>query len=63
VQFTGGRLFAHENNFAPAGEAVFREAGHYYLLGYWPAASKKDLRSIDVRVSRKGARVHARQLR
>ena len=63
VQFTGGRIFAHENDFAPAGEAVFREAGHYYLLGYWPAASRKDLRSIDVRVSRKGARVHARQLR
>jgi VWFA-related protein len=63
VQRTGGRIFEHENDFAPAGEAVWREAGHYYLLGYWPAASKRELRSIDVKVTRKGVRVHARQLR
>jgi VWFA-related protein len=63
VQRTGGRIFEHENDFAPAGEAVWREAGHYYLLGYWPAAAKHELRTIDVKVARKGARVHARQLR
>lgn len=63
VQLTGGRVFAHENNFAPAGEAIWREAGHYYLASYWPAASKHDLRSIDVSVSRKGVQLHARQRR
>jgi VWFA-related protein len=63
VQLTGGRVFAHENNFGPAGEAIWREAGHYYLLGYWPAASKHDLRSIDVSVARKGVKVRARQRR
>ena len=63
VQLTGGRVFAHENNFAPAGEAIWREAGHYYLASYWPAASKHDLHSIDVSVSRKGVQVHARQRR
>jgi VWFA-related protein len=63
VQLTGGRVFAHENNFAPAGEAIWREAGHYYLLGYWPVPSKRDLRSIDVSVARKGVKVRARQRR
>ena len=62
AQLTGGRVF-HENNFAPAGEAIWREAGHYYLLGYWPPASKHEVRSIDVSVARKGVRVHARQRR
>ena len=41
-------IFAHENNFVAAGEAIWQEAGHYHLLGYWPAASERDLRSIDV---------------
>jgi hypothetical protein len=63
VQLTGGRVFAHENNFAPAGEAIWREAGHYYLINYWPAASKRDLRTIDVSVSRKGVQIRARQRR
>jgi hypothetical protein len=62
VQLTGGTIF-HENNFARAGEAIWREAGHYYLLGYWPPASKHDLRSIDVTVTRKGVHVRARQRR
>ena len=44
-------------------EAIAREAGHYYLLGYWPAASRRELRSIDVNVARKGVRVRARQRR
>ena len=62
VRVTGGRVF-HENNFAPAAETIWREAGHYYLLGYWPAASTRDLRSIDVSVARKGVQAHARQRR
>jgi len=62
VQITGGRI-AHENNFATAANAIWREAGHYYLLGYWPVASKHDLRSIDVAVTRKGVHVRARQQR
>jgi VWFA-related protein len=63
VRLTGGEIFAHANNFAPAAEAIWREAGHYYLLGYWPAASTRDLHSIDVNVTRKGVHVHARQRR
>ena len=62
VQLTGGRIF-HENDFSLAAKAIWREAGHYYLLGYWPAASKRELRSIDVHVARKGVHVRARQRR
>lgn len=62
VEMTGGRLLAHENSFPPFAEAIWRDAGHYYLLGYWPT-SPRDLHSIDVRVSRKGADVHARRAR
>jgi VWFA-related protein len=60
VQMTGGRTFSHQNDFSAAAKAIWREAGHYYLLGYWPAASKHELHSIDVDVARKGVRVHAR---
>ena len=63
VQLTGGKIFAHENNFAPAGEVIWREAGHYYLIGYWPVASKRELHTIDVSVARKGVHLLARQRR
>jgi hypothetical protein len=62
IQFTGGTIY-HDNNFASTGEAIWREAGHYYLIGYWPAASKRELHDIDVRVARKGIHVRARQRR
>jgi len=60
VEMTGGRTFSHQNDFSAAAKEIWREAGHYYLLGYWPAASKRELRSVDVEVARKGVRVHAR---
>jgi VWFA-related protein len=63
VQTTGGRIFAHENSFKPAADAIWREAGHYYLLGYWPSASTRELHAIDVSVARKGVHVRARQRR
>ena len=63
VQLTGGKVFAHENDFSLAAKAIWREAGHYYLLGYWPAASARDLHAIDVSVARKGVRLRARQRR
>jgi VWFA-related protein len=63
VQITGGKIFAHENDFLASANAIWREAGHYYLLGYWPAVSKRALRSIDVAVTRRGVHVRARQRR
>jgi VWFA-related protein len=62
IQFTGGAIY-HDNNFAPAGDAIWREAGHYYLIGYWPGTAKHDVHSIDVHVTRKGVHVRARQRR
>jgi VWFA-related protein len=63
VQLTGGKVFAHENDFSVAAKAIWREAGHYYLLGYWPTASKRDVRSLEVSVARKGLHVRARRRR
>ena len=63
VQATGGKVFGHENDFSIAAKTIWREAGHYYLLGYWPTPSTRDLHSIDVRVARKGVHVRARQRR
>jgi VWFA-related protein len=63
VQVTGGAIFAHQNDFLTAARAIWLEAGHYYLLGYWPAVSKRDLHDVDVTVTRKGIHVRARQRR
>jgi VWFA-related protein len=63
VQLTGGKVFSHQNDFSLAARSIWREAGHYYLLGYWPVASKHEVRSIDVSVTRKGVHVRARQRR
>jgi VWFA-related protein len=63
VQITGGRVFAHENAFAPAAEAIWSEAGHYYLVGYWPEASTREVHAIEVSVARKGVKVRARRAR
>jgi VWFA-related protein len=63
VQLTGGKIYAHENDFLAAANAIWREAGHYYLLGYWPEPSKHEVRTIDVSVARKGVHVRARRRR
>jgi hypothetical protein len=63
VDQTGGEVFARSNDFARAVDAVWREAGRYYRLGYSPAAGRRDLHSIEVTVSRPGMHVHARRSR
>ncbi|MGH9140390.1 MAG: VWA domain-containing protein [Vicinamibacterales bacterium] len=63
VQLTGGAIFSHQNDFSLAANAIWREAGHYYLLGYWPAVSKHELRNIEVSVARKGVHIRARRRR
>lgn len=60
---TGGREFTNRSNFERFVEHLWDEAGRYYLLGYWPAGSKRELHTIDVRVARKGVRVQARRYR
>jgi VWFA-related protein len=61
VQATGGDGFANAMKFDRFVDNLWREATDYYLLGYWPSTTKRDLHSIDIKVSRKG--VHARARR
>jgi VWFA-related protein len=63
VYATGGSAFANAMKFDRFVDALWREATDYYLLGYWPSGGKRDLRSIDVKVARKGLRVRARHAR
>jgi VWFA-related protein len=63
ARLTGGELFANSNDFGPPAAAIWSEASTYYLLGYWPPVSTKDLHSIDVKVGRKDAHVRSRQRR
>ena len=51
------------NNFERAANLVWGEAGHYYLFDYTPLGRKRDLHTIEVKVNRAGAHVHARQYR
>jgi hypothetical protein len=44
-------------------DIVRRDTGNYYLLGYWPSVSKKELHSIEVKVNKRGLRVRARRYR
>jgi VWFA-related protein len=63
VTVTGGAVFANSNDFFRTAARLWSDAGHYYLLGYWPAGTSRPLHSIDVKVTRKGAQVRARQRR
>lgn len=63
IALTGGELFANSRDIAPAIRSIWWEASRYYLIGYWPPASKRDLHSIDVKVQSKGLTVRARQRR
>lgn len=63
VEFTGGAAFYNTAKWEPFVAAVWREASHYYLLGYWPRASRRELHDIEVKVSRKGVEIRARTRR
>jgi hypothetical protein len=63
VEITGGNAFFNSTKFEPFVDSVWREASQYYLLGYWPQNSKRELHDIQVKVARKGARVRARTRR
>jgi hypothetical protein len=64
VAFTGGEVFARTYDVGPAIDRILRDASNYYMLGYWPTAGKaRELHSIDVKVARRGMKVHARHKR
>jgi VWFA-related protein len=60
---TGGEVFRNTNDITRLIDIVRRDTGSYYLLGYWPFASKSELHSIDVRVNKRGLRVRTRLYR
>jgi VWFA-related protein len=59
---TGGRAFTDTNDFGDAFTRAARDLSAYYLIGYSSTNTDKDgkFRRIQVRVSRRGARVEAR---
>jgi len=63
VEITGGNAFFNTTKFEPFLDSVWREASQYYLVGYWPQPSKRELHDIDVKVARKGVQVRARRRR
>ena len=63
VAQTGGEAFYNSNKFEQHVERIWSEAGHYYLLGYSPALSNRELHRIQVSVGRQGVRARARRSR
>jgi VWFA-related protein len=60
---TGGEGFRNTNDIGRVIDIVRRDTGTYYLLGYWPPSSSKELRTIEVKVNRRGLHVRARRQR
>jgi VWFA-related protein len=60
---TGGEVFRNTSDITRLIDIVRRDTGNYYLLGYWPSASKSELHSIEVKVNKRGLRVRARRYR
>ena len=44
-------------------DRILQDASSYYMLGYWPSGKPREVHSIDVKVSRRGVKVHARHRR
>jgi hypothetical protein len=59
IEFSGGELFASSYDVGPAIDRILRDADHYYRLGYWPTGKVRELHDVDVKVTRKGVKVHA----
>jgi VWFA-related protein len=59
---TGGRAFVNQSDQTGAINAIVKENGSFYVLGYYPAPPPRDgkYHSIEVKVTRPGARVRAR---
>ena len=63
ADITGGEGFRNTNDIGRVIDIVRRDTGTYYLLGYWPSVSSKEMHSIDVKVNKRGLHVRARRLR
>jgi hypothetical protein len=63
VAQTGGDTLYNSRAFEAVVERIWREAGHYYLLGYTPFPTSRELHTVDVTVARSGTRVRVRSTR
>jgi VWFA-related protein len=63
VTLTGGELYSNSNDFVRAADAIWLDAGRYYLLGYWPSADARPLHTIGVTVARKDLHLRVRRRR
>ncbi len=63
VQLTGGDLLRNSNDFRMATIRIWDEASQYYLVSYSAAPSGPELRTIDVRTTRRDVNVRARRFR
>ncbi len=59
---TGGFAIINQNDLNAAFERIIEDNSNYYVLGYYPSNDKRDgrFRKVDVRVTRAGVRVQAR---
>ena len=59
---TGGFAIVNQNDLNTSFERIVQDNSSYYVLGYYPSNDKRDgkFRKIDVRVTRPGLRVQAR---
>ena len=60
---TGGHAFLNTNDLNGAADRILREMGNYYLIAVTdpPVQQKEDLRELEVRTSRRGVTMRARQ--
>jgi hypothetical protein len=63
LERTGGALFAGNVDFKSAVARVLSDMSEYYLIAYTPQPSKRELRSISARVTRRDVRVRMRNRR
>jgi hypothetical protein len=63
LERTGGALFAGNSDFKNAVARVLSDVSEYYLIAYTPQPSKRDLRPVSVRVSKRDVRVRMRNRR
>jgi len=59
---TGGFALINQNDFSSGFERIVADNSSYYVLGYYPTNDKRDgrFRKVDVRVTRPGIKVQAR---
>ena len=62
-EYTGGEVLASTYDVGPAIDHILQDAANFYVLGYWPVSAPPALHRVDVKVNRRGAKVHARRLR